>query len=218
MLVRLAAGTPADRDDLGHAVGVIDVRDAERPGGRPRQARGQHLTTHHEAAQPEVVGAHAGAPGRRHKLGEIAGDGQQDRGAPLGQAVQRCLRRHDAERTTPGSGQAAAGGRQLHGQGAPRAQIHLHDIAGPQLASQHRGQRAERGPQLHLIARQPHLRGSPGGAGGAGGQVSRDVGAAEISWPFHQVRLDRDRDRPQPRDVDLGRVCVRRGEAARVKR
>src|ERR1035441_5443151 len=151
-------------------------------------------------------------------LGEIAGDGQQDRGAPLGQAVQRYLRRHDAERTAPGPDQAAAGGRQVHGHGAARAQVHLHDIAGPQLASQHRGQCAERGPQLHLIARQPHLRGSPRGAGCAGGQVRRDVGAAEISWPFHQVRLDRDRDRPQPRDVDLGRVGVRRGAAARVTR
>ena len=44
VLVSLAAGTSGDRDDLGHAVGVIDELDAERPGGRPRQARGQHLT------------------------------------------------------------------------------------------------------------------------------------------------------------------------------
>jgi hypothetical protein len=55
--VALAAGPPGDRDHLGHAVGVLDQRHAERLAGRLGQRRGQHLAAHRDSPQPEIARA-----------------------------------------------------------------------------------------------------------------------------------------------------------------
>ena len=203
--VGLAAGPARDRDDLGHAERVLDARHAEDLGGGPGQAGRQHLPADVDAPQREVVRGHAPAPGGGDQLGQVAGVGRQDRRPAV--AVPGCPGRRRGGTTpmqpAPGMGQAARGGRQVGGGDRPGALADLHDVARPQVIADHRGQRAERRPQLQLVGRQPDLGRPPRGAGGAGGQLARHVGAPEVARPLDQVPLGGDRDRLQARDVEL---------------
>src|SRR5580658_4082043 len=113
--VPLAARAAGDRDDLGHAVGVLDLGHAEGLAGRPGQAGGQHLAADGDAAQPEVTRAQAASPGEGDEFGEVARAGQQQRGAALAEAVQALAGRQDAKQPAHRVGQAARGGGQVVG-------------------------------------------------------------------------------------------------------
>src|ERR1022692_115245 len=90
--VAMAAGPRGDRDHLGHAVRVVDLRHAERLAGGAGQARRQYLPADGDAPQPEVARAHAAAPGGRDEFGEVARVGRQDSCPAAAEGVQSLVR------------------------------------------------------------------------------------------------------------------------------